>query len=377
MRERERGPRSSSRRAVRPSRSRSTTRRRSLRRHRRGRVVRVDYGVRRAEVTATTAAASRPAATITALGFVLGDRTLVVGDAAGGVSTWQLLPDAGRRARARAHPSISQPHPGAGHDVFARRAATRASVPAMRSASCTFRLSAPPGKPAALLGGRAAPAAFDLHAEVGRYPRRRMRRDATALGRSFARIPRVSLRSLFGKVWYEGYEQAGVRLAVDRRHATTSRPSSRLTPLVYGTLKGTFYALLFAVPIALLGALYASQFMHPRLKRIVKPTVEIMAALPSVVLGFMAGLWLAPAIERIVPALSLLPFVDARLIAWSRAPGGPAARSAHADPAGTEVFLLIPVVVFGGWLVVRDRRGSSRRGCSAATTAAGSLRRSA
>ena len=67
-----------------------------------------------------------------------------------------------------------------------------------------------------------------------------------------------------------------------------------LTPLIFGTLKGTFYAMLFAVPIALLSALYASQFMHPTLKGVVKPVVEIMAALPSVVLGFIAGLWLAP-----------------------------------------------------------------------------------
>ena len=51
-----------------------------------------------------------------------------------------------------------------------------------------------------------------------------------------------------------------------------------LTPLIFGTLKGTFYAMLFAGPIALLSALYASQFMHPTLKGVVKPVVEIMAA---------------------------------------------------------------------------------------------------
>ena len=49
------------------------------------------------------------------------------------------------------------------------------------------------------------------------------------------------------------------------------------------------------------------------MKAYVKPVVEIMAALPSVVLGFLAGLWLAPMVERVVPGLFLLPLVDDRL----------------------------------------------------------------
>ena len=43
-----------------------------------------------------------------------------------------------------------------------------------------------------------------------------------------------------------------------------------------------------AIPLALAGALYTSQFMHPGLRGVVKPVVEVMAALPSVVLGFIA-----------------------------------------------------------------------------------------
>ena len=85
------------------------------------------------------------------------------------------------------------------------------------------------------------------------------------------------------------------------------RPTGGLTPLLYGTLKGTFYALLIAVPLALLAALYVSEFMHPRVKAWVKPAVEIMAALPSVVLGFLAGLWLAPLIVLLL--LILFPAV--------------------------------------------------------------------
>ena len=105
--------------------------------------------------------------------------------------------------------------------------------------------------------------------------------------------PEATLKTLFGKVWYEGYAKPEY---VWQSTGGTDDFEAKfsLTPLIYGTLKGTFYALLFAVPLALLAALYVSEFMHPTVKGYVKPVVEIMAALPSVVLGFLAGLWLAP-----------------------------------------------------------------------------------
>jgi len=124
-----------------------------------------------------------------------------------------------------------------------------------------------------------------------------------------------------------------------------------LTPLIFGTIKGTLYALLFAVPMALLAALYVSEFMHPSVKAYVKPVVEIMAALPSVVLGFLAGLWLAPVLEPIVPGLFLIPLVLPIVIliaycGWRLLPLTFRARF----KTGTEAFLLLPVVVFGLWL---------------------------
>src|SRR3989442_15541159 len=88
--------------------------------------------------------------------------------------------------------------------------------------------------------------------------------------------------------------------------------------------------------------------MHPTVKGYVKPVVEIMAALPSVVLGFLAGLWLAPAVERIVPGLFLLPAVEtvvilAALLGW-RAPPPGVRRPLR---QGTEGFVLLPVVLLG------------------------------
>ena len=81
------------------------------------------------------------------------------------------------------------------------------------------------------------------------------------------------------------------------------------------------------MPLALLAALYVSEFMHPTVKAYVKPVVEIMAALPSVVLGFLAGLWLAPMVERIVPGLFLLPLVLPVVSSWRPARSGSRCRS--------------------------------------------------
>jgi phosphate transport system permease protein len=64
--------------------------------------------------------------------------------------------------------------------------------------------------------------------------------------------------------------------------------------MVFGTLKGTFYAMLLAIPLALGGAAYVSHFTSPQVRGWVKPAIEMMAAVPSVVLGFLVGLWLAP-----------------------------------------------------------------------------------
>ncbi|MDA3962376.1 MAG: ABC transporter permease subunit [Planctomycetota bacterium] len=88
-------------------------------------------------------------------------------------------------------------------------------------------------------------------------------------------------------------------------------PKYGLWPLVFGTLKATFYALMFGVPIALMAAIYTSEFLHPRAKSVVKPTVEMMASLPSVVLGFIGGIVIATWVEDraagVVLAIATIP----------------------------------------------------------------------
>ncbi|QSA20072.1 phosphate ABC transporter permease, partial [Vibrio furnissii] len=71
-----------------------------------------------------------------------------------------------------------------------------------------------------------------------------------------------------------------------------------LVPIAFGTLKAAFYAMLFAVPVAVFGAIYTAYFMAPKMRRVVKPSIELMEALPTVIIGFLAGLWFAPLVEN-------------------------------------------------------------------------------
>ncbi len=114
--------------------------------------------------------------------------------------------------------------------------------------------------------------------------------------------PEASLSAIFGKVWYEGYP-APAYVWQSSSATDSSEPKFSLTPLVFGTLKATFYSMLFGLPIALLAAVYTSEFLHPKAKARIKPAVEMMASLPSVVLGFLAALVFAPFVEKVVPAM--------------------------------------------------------------------------
>ncbi len=120
--------------------------------------------------------------------------------------------------------------------------------------------------------------------------------------------PETTFKTLFQKVWYEGYEQP--TYTWQSTGATEDFESKfSLIPLIFGTIKAAFYSLLFAIPIAILGAIYTSEFLHLRVRSVVKPTMEMMASLPSVVLGFVAALVLAPIVETWVAAV-LLAFIS-------------------------------------------------------------------
>jgi phosphate transport system permease protein len=70
-----------------------------------------------------------------------------------------------------------------------------------------------------------------------------------------------------------------------------------IVPLFVGSLKATLVALLFAVPLSLAAAIYVSQLAAPRTKEFLKPIIEMLAGIPSVVLGFFALIVLATALQ--------------------------------------------------------------------------------
>ncbi len=159
--------------------------------------------------------------------------------------------------------------------------------------------------------------------------------------------PETNLKTLFGKVWYEGYKKPEY-VWQSTGGTDEFEPKLSLTPLAFGTFKGAIYALLFAIPISIFGAICVSQFMHPSFRNTIKPVVEIMAGLPSVVLGFLAGLWLAPIIEKIIPAIFTLPivltiFTLISVFIWHYVPRGIKGRF----KMGSELFLLLPVIILG------------------------------
>ncbi|CAN5766909.1 hypothetical protein BH23PSE1_BH23PSE1_01280 [soil metagenome] len=119
--------------------------------------------------------------------------------------------------------------------------------------------------------------------------------------------PEVTLGVLFGRLWYEGYDAPGFTWQ-STAGTDLAEPKYSLVPLIFGTLKATFYAMLFAVPIALMGAIYTSEFVHSSVRATVKPVMEMMESLPTVVLGFVAALVLAPIVEEWIAAV-LLAFI--------------------------------------------------------------------
>lgn len=157
--------------------------------------------------------------------------------------------------------------------------------------------------------------------------------------------PDMSWQTLFGKVWYEGYQQPEY---VWQSTGGTDEYEAKLSliPIIAGTIKGAFYTILLALPIAILAAIYTSQFMTPRLRAVTKPIIEMMAAMPSVVLGFLAGMWLAPLVVKNVLAvfLALLTMPLCSVAAyklWRRVP----INIRQKIPVWIETLLSYPVVI--------------------------------
>ncbi len=82
-----------------------------------------------------------------------------------------------------------------------------------------------------------------------------------------------------------------------------SNPSFGMLPLINGTLITTGIAMLVAVPLGLSAAIFLSEFASERTRRVLKPTMELLAGVPTIVYGFFAYSFVTPLLMKMIPSL--------------------------------------------------------------------------
>lgn len=122
----------------------------------------------------------------------------------------------------------------------------------------------------------------------------------------------VTTQALFNQVWYEGYDQPGyIWQSTSSSNQTEAKFS--LVPLIIGSLKSALLAMVVAIPLALGAAVYTAFFSPDMVRNRLKPVVEFLEAIPSVVIGFVAAGWMATMTEEtllsFILAVLLLPVV--------------------------------------------------------------------
>lgn len=164
--------------------------------------------------------------------------------------------------------------------------------------------------------------------------------------------PEMSWGVMWDQIWYESYPEPSYTWQ-SSSSSNDFEPKFSLMPLAFGTLKAAFYAMLFAMPLAIMGAIYTAYFMSAKMRGYVKPTIEIMEALPTVILGFLAGLWLAPLVESHLPGVfSMLIILPAGVLVFALAWQNLPKKIRHKIPDGWQAALLIPVILVTGWIAM-------------------------
>jgi len=309
-----------------------------------GRLVRWQLDERGEVVQREVVRAFADGRSITALAMVLGDVSLAVGDAKGGLTTWSPVNADGTRKLRMIH--ALQPHrsavetivpSGRTKSLFSLGRDGAIHLDHMTSERHLLTLLPGPDRPFRQIAlGARGDAALAVDASGG-----------LTAWHIEGGCPEISLRTLFGKVFYEGYAQP--EYVWQTTGGEEFEPKFSLVPLLFGTMKGTLYAMFFAAPLALFGAVYVSYFTTPGFRKMIKPGVEVMATVPSVVIGFLVALWLAPILERWIFAffLSLMTVPTAFvafMVLWQYVRRFDAARRVE---TGYEFLAILPVLLVG------------------------------
>jgi len=284
-----------------------------------------------------------PERSVTAIELLSGGLSLLVGDDSGRVTHWFAVRDAANLPRLTAirhfdlgpgHIEAIGPEPARRGFAALHRSQSSASIHLLHTTSeralLQFPVAATP-QPFLIFSARATTL---LHGHA----------EGVEVLRIVNPHPEISFRSLWLPVWYESRQ--GPEYTWQSSSASDDfEPKLSLMPLTFGTLKGAFYAMIIAVPLAIMGAIHTAYFMSPGMRRTVKPVIEVMAALPTVILGFLAGLWLAPLVEMNLPGVLALVFLLPLSVLgsawlWSLVPQSVSVRLPHSF----EVLALIPVL---------------------------------
>lgn len=268
-----------------------------------GKLMRYDTRNTAQPVFAETADLTRGSARVTALSFLIGKTSLVVGDSTGSVAVWFRIkpedattPDGSQLVEAHAMQAGTSP-------VTAIAPSTRSRLLAAGfddGLVQLYHVTSSQGLASARTEKSDRVDALTVgpkdDALVGLSP------SGVTLWKIDAPHPETTLESIFRPVWYEGYESTE-NVWQSSSGTDAFEPKYGLIPLIFGSIKATLYSMLFGAPLALLAAIYTSEFLTPRARGVVKPTIEIMASLPSVVLGFLAALVFAQIVEDVVPEM--------------------------------------------------------------------------
>lgn len=242
---------------------------------------------------------------VTAANMLLGAQTLLVGDTAGLVRAWHVAVFPADAADTGATLRLVQSHEMAGSDGPVADIA-----PSTRDRSIVI-LGEDGGLRVRHVTSEKIVAAFDTRLPGAVTARLKPKNDGlVVLGADGAFLtrsldpgyPEFSFRALFGRVHYEGQPAASF-VYQSSSGDDSSETKLSLVPLIFGSLKATVFAMLFAVPMGVLAAVYTSEFLSHKVRRVVKPGVEIMASLPSVVLGFVAAIIVAPFVREWLPSV--------------------------------------------------------------------------
>jgi len=120
----------------------------------------------------------------------------------------------------------------------------------------------------------------------------------------FAAQPVVDMQTLWLPQQHQGEAEPGWQWEPQASSQSSARLS--LLPLLFGTFKAAMLGMVIALPLALLGAIYTALLMSARWRERIKPMVEMLESLPTVILGFIGALWLAPLLQQHLLSLLLL-----------------------------------------------------------------------